>query len=201
MTAGAAPTALAGLPAAFQAVYRPWVHNGGMSFMQTPRDPRLGNQPRGEEIAAYDTYLQAQRTVDFLSDSEFPVQKVTIVGTDLKMVERITGRRTYAHAALQGAASGAWFGVFLGLMFMLLVQGAQFLNTLLPALLIGAGFGMLWGVVGHALTGGRRDFSSTSQVMASRFAVLCLAEAADEARRLISTMPADPNAPTTPTDG
>lgn len=162
-----------------------------MSFMQAPRDPRLSSQPRGEEIAAYDTYLEAQRAVDFLSDSEFAVQKVTIVGTDLKMVERITGRRTYMHAALQGAASGAWLGLFLGLMFMLLSPGAQVLGIFLPALLIGAGFGMLWGVVGHALTGGRRDFSSTSQVMASRFAVLCLAESADEARTLLATMPAD----------
>lgn len=165
---------------------------GDMSFMQQPRDARLGAQPRGEEIAAYSSYLEAQRAVDFLSDNEFPVEKVTIVGTDLKMVERITGRRTYMHAALQGAASGAWLGVFLGLMFMLLVNGAQLLNTLLPAVLIGAGFGMLWGVVGHALTGGRRDFSSTSRVMASRFAVLCLAEEAARARQLIDSMPAEP---------
>jgi uncharacterized membrane protein len=153
-----------------------------MSFMQTPRDPRLGAQPRGEEIAAYESYLEAQRVVDFLSDSEFPVQQVTIVGTDLKMVERITGRRTYMHAALQGAASGAWLGLFLGLMFMLLVPGAQLLGIFVPALLIGAGFGML--------TGGRRDFSSTSQVMASRFAVLCLSESADQARTLLAKLPA-----------
>jgi len=167
-----------------------------MSFMQTPRDPRLGAQPRGEEIAAYESYLEAQRVVDFLSDSEFPVQQVTIVGTDLKMVERITGRRTYMHAALQGAASGAWLGLFLGLMFMLLVPGAQLFGIFVPALLIGAGFGMLWGVVGHALTGGRRDFSSTSQVMASRFAVLCLTESADRARALLAKLPAEGAAPT-----
>jgi hypothetical protein len=159
-----------------------------MSFMQGPR--ALGTQPRGDEVAAYDTYLEAQRAVDFLADAEFPVQKVTIVGTDLKMVERITGRRTYMHAALQGAASGAWLGLFLGLMFLLLVQNAPLLGIFLPAILIGAGFGMLWGVVGHAMTGGRRDFSSTSQVMASRFAVLCLTESATEARNLLATMPA-----------
>src|SRR5690606_33405223 len=162
-----------------------------MSFMQAPRDPRLSGQPRGDEIAAYETYAEAQRAVDFLADSEFPVQKVTIVGTDLKMVERITGRRTYATAALQGAASGMWLGLFLGLMFMLLSPGADLVRIFLPAVLIGAGFGMLWGVVGHALTGGRRDFSSTSQVMASRFAVLCLSESAAEARNLLATMPAE----------
>lgn len=158
--------------------------------MQAPRDPRLNAQPRGEEIAAYENYLDAQRAVDFLADAEFPVQKVTIVGTDLKMVERITGRRTYANAALQGAASGMWLGLFLALMFMLLTPGASLLAIFLPALLIGAGFGMLWGVVLHALSGGRRDFSSTSQVMASRFAVLCLPDAADEARAKLATMPA-----------
>ncbi len=159
--------------------------------MQAPRDPRLSGQPRGDEIAAFETYAEAQRAVDFLADSEFPVQKVTIVGTDLKMVERITGRRTYATAALQGAASGMWLGLFLGLMFMLLSPGADLVRIFLPAVLIGAGFGMLWGVVGHALTGGRRDFSSTSQVMASRFAVLCLSESAAEARNLLATMPAE----------
>lgn len=160
--------------------------------MQAPRDPRLGNQPRGEEIAAYDRYTDAQRAVDFLADSEFPVRQVTIVGTDLQLVERITGRRTYANAALQGAASGMWLGVFLGLMFMLLSGGeAPLLGIFLPAVLIGAGFGMLWGVVGHALTGGRRDFSSTSQVLPSRFAVLCLAESAEKARSVLATMPAD----------
>lgn len=173
-----------------------------MAFMQGPR-AALNTQPRGDEIAAYDNYLAAQRAVDFLADSEFPVQKVTIVGTDLRMVERITGRRTYATAALQGAASGAWLGLFLGLMFMLLVSGASLAGIFLPALLIGAGFGMLWGVVGHAFTGGRRDFSSTSQLMPSRFAVLCLTESAQEARNLLATMPADGAATTTsepPTD-
>ncbi|MFV0252389.1 MAG: general stress protein [Beutenbergiaceae bacterium] len=159
--------------------------------MRTPRDPRLSNQPRGEEIASYDSYIQAQRAVDYLADSQFPVQKVTIVGTDLKMVERITGRRTYVHAALQGAASGMWFGLFLGLMLMLFTANAQAM-VFLPALLIGAGFGMLWGVVGHALTGGRRDFSSTSQVQAGRFVVLCFADAAGQARSLLDTLPDDP---------
>lgn len=161
-----------------------------MSFLRTPRDPRTGAQPRGDEIAAYETYAEAQRAVDFLADAEFAVQKVTIVGTELRLVERITGRRTYAGSALQGAASGAWFGLFVGLIFLLLSQ-ASLLEVFLPAILIGAGFGMLWGVVLHAMSGGRRDFNSTSQVLPSRFAVLCLPDGAEEASRLLATMPAE----------
>ncbi|MFV0425898.1 MAG: general stress protein [Beutenbergiaceae bacterium] len=161
-----------------------------MPFMRRPEDPRLGHGPTGEEIASYDRYLQAQRAVDYLSDSQFPVQQVTIVGTDLKMVERITGRRTYIHAGVQGAASGLWLGLFLGLMFLFFTSDARG-SVLLAALLIGAGFGMLWGVVRHALTGGRRDFSSTSAVQAGSFALLCLPESAAQARSLLATLPAE----------
>ncbi|MGC0143541.1 general stress protein [Pseudactinotalea sp. Z1732] len=144
-------------------------------------------QPRGEQIASYDTYAEAQRAVDFLSDKEFAVKAVTIVGTDLKMVERITGRLNYPRAALSGAASGAWFGLFVGLV-LALIGGGNLLNTLLFALLIGAGFGMMFGVIAYALTGGKRDFTSSSQVVASSFALLCLPESAGQARRLLSEL-------------
>ncbi|WP_366518082.1 general stress protein, partial [uncultured Georgenia sp.] len=64
-----------------------------MSFMSSrggvPPTPTL---PTGVQIASFDTYLEAQRAVDLLSDKEFEVQHTTIVGTDLRMVERITGR-------------------------------------------------------------------------------------------------------------
>lgn len=152
--------------------------------MGNARARSLDTQPRGEEIGNYDTYAQAQRAVDYLSDQEFGVQAVTIVGTDLKMVERITGRLNYPRAALSGAASGAWFGLFVGLVLALLT-GGEVLSTLGFALLIGAGFGMLFGVIAYALTGGKRDFTSSSQVVASSFAVLCLPETAPEARRLL----------------
>lgn len=60
--------------------------------MGRQRQPGLPTPPRGEPIARYGTYLEAQRAVDFLSDNHFPVQFVTIVGSGLRMVERVTGR-------------------------------------------------------------------------------------------------------------
>ena len=41
--------------------------------------------PRGQVIGSYDTYVEAQRAVDYLSDQQFPVQHVSIVGSDLKV--------------------------------------------------------------------------------------------------------------------
>ena len=62
--------------------------------------------PRGDTIARYATYLEAQRAVDYLSDNAFPVQAVTIVGTGLRMVERVTGRLDVLHRRAAQPALG-----------------------------------------------------------------------------------------------
>src|SRR3954466_9318713 len=68
-----------------------------------------------QSLAVYDDYAAAQKAVDFLSDREFPVENCMIVGTDLKSVERITGRLTTGKVAAGGALSGVWLGLFVGL--------------------------------------------------------------------------------------
>ncbi len=80
--------------------------------------------PRGQVVGTYDTYVEAQRAVDFLSDKQFPVENVSIVGSDLKMVENVSGRLTRGRAALAGAASGAWFGLFVGVLLSLFADRA-----------------------------------------------------------------------------
>jgi hypothetical protein len=51
--------------------------------------------PRGDILGTYDTYGDAQAVVDRLAKAEFPVKQVSIVGSDLKSVERVTGKLTY----------------------------------------------------------------------------------------------------------
>lgn len=147
---------------------------------------RVPMPPKGEPIARYDTYLEAQRAVDFLSDNHFPVQAVTIVGTGLQMVERVTGRLTYARVALAGAASGAWFGLIFGIVLSMF-GGTE--GALLAGPLFGAAAGVLFGIFSYSLTRGRRDFTSASQIVASEYAMLCLAEQAGAARQLLSRLP------------
>ncbi len=153
-----------------------------MSFSGAARVPRTPTLPQGETVASYGTYLEAQRAVDHLSDQQFPVQLVTIVGTELKMVERVTGRLTYARVAMGGFGSGAWFGLFIGLLFLLTSDNA---GILLISVLIGGGFGLLFSVIIYSFTGGKRDFTSQSQIVASQYAVLCQVEKAGEARQLL----------------
>ena len=94
-----------------------------------------------QSLAVYDDYAAAQKAVDFLSDKEFPVQNCMIVGTDLKRVERITGRLTTGRVALGGLISGIWLGLFIGLIFALFTdEGA--LGVIISTMLIGALFGV-----------------------------------------------------------
>jgi len=132
--------------------------------------------PTGEEVASYETYAAAQAAVDFLSDEHFPVQHVTIVGTDLRMVERVLGRLSYGRVAAAGLASGAWIGLLIGLILLLLTPPDAGLVAILPAVLIGAAFGLILSLVSYAATRGRRDFTSVSQIVASRYAIFCAQE-------------------------
>lgn len=153
--------------------------------MSPGRLPAVPTPPQGEPVAAYATYLEAQHAVDFLSDKEFAVQHVTIVGTDLAMVERVTGRLTYSRVALAGLASGAWFGLFVGLLLSLFAPTESAGIAIIPAIGIGAAFGILFSVISYAFTGGKRDFTSASQIVASTYALLCAAEHAHKARALL----------------
>ncbi len=175
-----------------------------MALSQSGRIPRTPTLPTGEPVASYQTYLEAQKAVDTLADKSFPVQHVTIVGTDLRMVERVIRRLSYPSAALGGFASGAWFGLFVGLL-LTLFSPPNSASVLLPAILFGGAFGLLFSVITYAMTRNRRDFASASQIVATSYSVLCHAEHAHKARAIlqevggvVSGWPAAPAAPVGP---
>lgn len=140
-------------------------------------------------LGTYETYVEAQRVVDRLAKADFEVAKLAIVGNDLKTVERVTGKLTYGRVALAGAASGAWFGLFLGLLFFLFSTTPNF-AVLGAGALIGAGFGMLWGIVSYAVNRRRRDFTSTNQVLASNYQIIIDPQLTAQAQALLAAPPA-----------
>jgi hypothetical protein len=142
-------------------------------------------------LGIFDKYEQAQRAVDYLSDQQFPVQNCMIVGTDLKQVERVTGRLTYARAAMAGAASGAWMGLFVGVLLSLFSSTDNAFGIVIAGVLFGVVFGMVMGLAGFAATRGRRDFTSVSQVIATRYEVLVEHNLLAQAQQLLLKMPAD----------
>ena len=140
-------------------------------------------------LGRYDTYDKAQFAVDYLSDHEFPVQNVLIVGTDLKQLERVTGRLTRGRAAVGGLVSGAWLGLFVGLIFSLFdTSSGAGLTSILATVAFGALFGLVWSMLGYQLTRGPRDFTSVTQVVATQYEVLVEHKFAAQARELLAQM-------------
>jgi hypothetical protein len=141
----------------------------------------------GVQVGSYDSYEQAQAAVDYLSDQKFAVENVTIIGTDLRMIEKVTGRLTTGRAIAAGAAGGAWWGLFVGLLLGIFsTNGGAWVGSVLTGLVIGLLFGAVFGWIGYAATGGRRDFVSTSKIVASRYDVMCNPAHAEEARTLLA---------------
>ena len=149
----------------------------GNMFMSIPRGPVLGR---------FSDYQDAQKVVDFLADNDFPVNNVSIIGNDLKLVERVSGKLTYPKVALQGAMQGAMMGLFFGLIMMLFSpQGANVATLMFAAVLIGAVMWMLFGIIQYALRRGKRDFASTRQVLPASWDVIVNPQVAGQAQALL----------------
>ncbi|MEO7268390.1 MAG: general stress protein [Knoellia sp.] len=139
-------------------------------------------------LGVHDTYASAQKAVDYLSDHEFPVENVLIVGTDLKQLERVTGRLTRSRILLGGVLSGAWLGLLIGLIFALFDTSGFSWTSVLATVIFGSVFGAIWALVGYSLTGGQRDFTSVTQVVATKYEVLTEHKHATRGRELIAEM-------------
>jgi 1,4-dihydroxy-2-naphthoate octaprenyltransferase len=136
-------------------------------------------------LGVFNKYEDAQKAVDTLSDKEFPVQNVLIVGTDLKQLERVTARLTWGRVLLGGLLSGIWLGVFVGLVLSLFDGTSNTLGLLVLTALFGGAFGAVWAAAGYALTRGQRDFSSVSTVVATRYEVFCEHKFAQQGREIL----------------
>jgi hypothetical protein len=166
--------------------------------MAEPGSPHLDQASMAwNTVARYTSYEEAQRAVDRLSDERFPVENIEIIGSGLRLVERVTGRLTRARAAAAGAASGAWFGLFIGLLVGLFSTGPAWIGLILGGLLIGAAWGAIFGFAGHAATRGRRDFSSAQTLTATRYDIIARGGTATQAHSILqqagmhSDQPAD----------
>lgn len=155
----------------------------------SPGLPNLPTPPTGWPVGSYATYAEAQHAVDYLADNEFPVGDVTIVGVDLMLVERVIGRLTWGRVLGGGAASGIWMGFFVGALL-------AYFNNNLGALVIGVVAGILFSVLfaalGYAFTGGRRDFTSASQLVAGRYDVLSHPRNAERAKEMLARLAMGP---------
>ena len=142
-----------------------------------------------QSVGIFNTYADAQKAVDYLSDQKFEVQNLAIVGTDLKSVERVLGRRNWGTVIQQGAMSGISTGLLVALVLLIFAPPASFLALLLVSLAIGIVLGVGFSAAAYALSRGQRDFTSVTQTVATKYEVLCEHKVAAQAREILQRRP------------
>ena len=153
--------------------------------MAVVTDPQM---PTGTEVASYETYAQARAGVDFLSDAGFDVSAITIVGSDLHLVERVKGRLTIARASLSGASSGGLWGALCGMLMSAGQSAGGTGSWVVGGIIVGALIGMALSALSFIIRGRSRDLVSSQQVVAQRYAVLASADI-DRAYQILQRTP------------
>ncbi|MDT3767301.1 hypothetical protein QS713_04360 [Gleimia hominis] len=148
----------------------------GNISVKGPAAGLLPQLPTGTEVASYRTYPQAQAAVDKISDMDIDVRGVTIVGTDLRQVERVTGRLTIWKVLGRAALSGIWMGLLFSLLIYLWMPNRTPL-ILVAGIALGVIFYTAMSVIPYLLSKGKRDFTSVTQIVAGRYMLLATIEA------------------------
>jgi len=152
--------------------------------------PQLPKIPDGTVVASFSSYEQAREAVDTLARREgFSLQQISIVGSDLKSVERVIGRMSAARAAMSGAVTGTMMGLFVTLMWLLIYPEAGF-SSILGVFLLAIAFGTIWSLLAYALSPRKREFTSMMQLTASRFDLLVPPSLAEQAAQVLGVQAA-----------
>ena len=132
--------------------------------------------PEGVTVATYRSYETAQQAINSLAEAEIDVSGIALVGSDVRVVERVMGRLTWRKVAMAGAMRGLTFGLFLGIVFWLLVPEAGMMVLAMP--ILGVAFGMLLSIVTHSFTKKNRQYQSVQQILPTTFDLVAPQEVA-----------------------
>lgn len=143
--------------------------------------------PAGEEIGVFSHYDDAREMVNRLLTGGIPAQSVSIVGGDVTLVEHVVAKYGYGRAAIASALTGSWIGVFAGIVFTVLAP-TESLLPLAAGGLIGAGLGMMVGMVMYTTRGSDRPrFRSHQHVIAATYRIIVDPEVGGKAKRVASS--------------
>ena len=139
-------------------------------------------------VGVFDTYVAAEKAVDYLADNGFPVGNLAIVGTDLRTVERVLARKTWRTVLMQGAAQGLSTALILFLVLWLFIPTANILALLLAAVVFSIVVSTAFAAFGYMFSRGERDFTSVQQTVATRYEVLCEHKVSEHAQEMLAAM-------------
>jgi len=142
-----------------------------------------------QSVGIYNSYAEAHKAVDYLADEKFPVENMAIVGTELRSVERVLGRKSWSTVLGQGVQSGISTGLLVAIVLLIFGRPTSWFLLIVGSLAVGIAIGVGFQAAAYALSRGKRDFTSVSQIVATKYEVLCEHKVAAEAREKLHQMP------------
>ena len=148
--------------------------------------------PAGHALGDFSNYQEASDLVDKLISGDFAAGKISIIGKDPVLVERVRSRLGYGRVAMSGAVTGLWLGILVALLAGSgVTTGADGQLEFIPqdfaaVAVVGAGIGMLVNILRFAFSKTKRGFLSSQMPIASRYQVIVPNEDAAQALKILS---------------
>jgi hypothetical protein len=159
------------------------------------RAPDLGRPQRGDDVlagtvpvATFAALGDVQDALASLADAGLPIERATVVGSDLRLVEKVAGRMTSLRAAGYGTVAGAWLGALIAA-FAAIFTGTSFgavLSMLFGGIMLGGLFGAVFGLVAYRFAGPRDGITANVSLVASRYELRADASSADRLRAALA---------------
>lgn len=134
--------------------------------------------PRGHSLGEFSNYQDATKLVERLIAGDFAPTKISIIGHDPVLVERVRSRLGYGRVALSGAVTGFWMGLIFALLIGAGMEvtpegGVNYLpQQFFSVMFVAAGLGMLFQIIRFTATKNKRSFLSSQMPIATRYEVI-----------------------------
>ena len=165
-----------------------WCENSGVSTRKrwpSRRSDTLFAIPRGETLKTFPSYPDAHVRIRALVTHGVEPSSLSIVGSDVAVVEQVHSKVGHGRAALSSAMSGSWLGLLAGLV-VVVVDPTDFATPILSGVLIGAGIGMVVGIALFSFgRGNQRRYRSSQHVVAAAYRVVVDPAESDSAHKAI----------------
>lgn len=128
----------------------------------------------GYAVATARSHEEAFQMVERLEEAGYPLSNIAIVGSNLRSVEQIRGRESALFAFGSGSMTGAWFGLFLGLMMSFSVPDG-YRGTVIPvAFLAMALMGGSIRMIRYSLSANKRALRTRTYMIPTTYEIYVL---------------------------
>ncbi|PRQ12299.1 hypothetical protein C1Y63_01715 [Corynebacterium sp. 13CS0277] len=149
-----------------------------------PREATLRQLPDGWPVGSFATYAEAERVVNALvAEPDIPAHALSIVGVNPVEVEHVVGRVTWPRILVSTLVQSVVLGMLIGVFFSMGTD--ELVSTVGMAVSMTVLFGLVVTFVPAVMSPRRKKFLTRTELVASRYDVVCARDIAPRARDIV----------------